>query len=90
MAAMKTLAPLSLPPILYKLDAELLSSPSHNRTLFLPELPLSLPLAHAIAIRPAIRGTSSEFCRRSTTIALVPCSWNPLSRSLLIDVHPCA
>jgi hypothetical protein len=32
---------LHLSPILYKRAAELLSSPSHNRALFLPELPLS-------------------------------------------------
>jgi hypothetical protein len=40
---------LHLSSILYKRAAELLSSPSHNRALFLLELPLSLPLAHAVA-----------------------------------------
>jgi hypothetical protein len=39
---------LHLSPILYKRAAELLSSPSHNQALFLPELALSLPLAHAV------------------------------------------
>jgi hypothetical protein len=52
MAAMKHPRPpfLSL-PLLYKLDTELLSSPSHSRAFFLPKLPLSLShslLAHYV------------------------------------------
>jgi hypothetical protein len=40
---------LHLSLVLYKRAAELLSSPSPTRAPFLPKLPLSLPLAHAIA-----------------------------------------
>jgi hypothetical protein len=51
---------LHLSPILYKRAAELLSSPSHNQALFLPELPLSLPLAHAVdGVRLRRRRSSS-------------------------------
>jgi hypothetical protein len=51
---------LHLSPILYKRAAEILSSPSHNRALFLPELPLSLPLAHAVSgVRLRRRRSSS-------------------------------
>jgi hypothetical protein len=58
-------------------SAELLLLPT--RALFLPEppLPLSHPLlAHAVAVRPAVRGASLEFM----LTVCVPRS-NPLSRS---------
>jgi hypothetical protein len=61
--------------------AELLSSPSHNRALFLLELPLSLPLAHVVAgVHP----------RRSPSYLTIRTLTNDRARSLPAKtaVHP--
>jgi hypothetical protein len=62
-----------------------ISSPSHSRALFLPELPLSRAphsLAyHAVVVRPAVRGTSPEFRPRSTMFAPFPVQPTSLVKS---------
>jgi hypothetical protein len=85
--AMNIPASLSLPLILYKLDVKLLSSPSHNRSLFLPELPLSL--SHSPMPSPSAP-LSVEPRRSSVRAARRSRSFPAHQTTPLVDVHPCA
>jgi hypothetical protein len=81
-------SPLSLP---IKFGTPFLSSsPSSSLSLLLtqarPSLSHSL-LAHAVVVRPTVRGAPSELRSRITTIAPVPL---PAEPSLLVDHHSCA